>query len=98
MRQPDIIGVQESDILPLSVANAQIARSALATILMARVLEVAHPLRVLCGILPGNSGTLVSGAVVDQQQFPTIIALLEDAFDCLLDKSLRAPDRKSTRL
>jgi hypothetical protein len=55
---------------------------------MSLVLEAAHPVRVLLDIALRKNSAVISRAVIDQQQLPSVIGLSEDADDCFLDVPL----------
>src|SRR5829696_2417668 len=52
--EPDIISIQKADVPAFSIPDTQVTRGTHASILVARVLQVAHLLRVSFGIAQGN--------------------------------------------
>jgi hypothetical protein len=83
MRQKDIVGVQEDDVVAAREAEPEVTRSALAAVRVIPVLGVAHSRRVVGLRSPGDPGAVVSRAIVDEDEIPTRMRLPRDALDGL---------------
>src|SRR5207248_868397 len=57
------------------------------------MLEVRDVLWMLLGVVPSHDGTVVTRAVVHEQQFPGLISLGENAQYGVLDESFRIEER-----
>src|SRR5205823_13380684 len=88
LRQPDIVGVDEGDVVAARAADAQVACRAHAAVLVAGVVQVAYPGGVQGGVAPGDRSAAVGRAIVDQQQLPVGVGLSEYAGDRLVEVAL----------
>src|SRR6266566_6269068 len=88
MWQPDVISIKESDIFAFSLGDTEISRGAHAPVFVTGMLQIAYLVRILFCISQSNTMTLVRGAVVDEQEFPVVVGLGEDAFYGFLDESI----------
>src|SRR5512133_265044 len=92
-REPHIIGIQEGDILSCSVREASVARSTLALILVISVLEIGNLSGMLSSVVSGDIAALVGRAIVNQEQFPSVVSLVEDAEDGFLNEPFSIEER-----
>jgi len=74
-RQPDVIRIEECDILPSRVTHPEIARRARAEVPMALVLQVSDPALMRVRVLQGDRRAAVARAVIHQQQLPVGVRL-----------------------
>jgi len=91
--QPHIVGVEKRDQLAACMTDSEIAGRRHASVLAARVLEHAHPPRRSRARPPGRGTARVGGTVIDEQQFPVLECLREDAFDRFAEERLGVPER-----
>jgi hypothetical protein len=91
--EPKIIGIQEGDIPSSGAREASVARSTLALILVARVLEIGNLSGMLSSVVSGDIAALVGRAIVNQEQFPSVVSLIEDAEDGFLYEPFSIEER-----
>src|SRR5689334_179299 len=77
--RPDVVRVEERDELAPRLAEPEVARGGDATILVARMLDVEDPPRVLRGAVPRERGRFVRAPVIDEHELPVGVVLPEDA-------------------
>jgi hypothetical protein len=78
--QPQIVGVDKCRILASRFLQTQIPRTCRAFVCPPWVLEIVN-LRVAGHVVRRQLGRAIRGAVIDNQQFPSWVSLLQDAFD-----------------
>jgi hypothetical protein len=64
---------------------------------MTGVLQIAKPLRVSIGVLPGDGRAGIARSVVDQQQLPVGITLTYYALDGLFQEALGIEENRDYR-
>ncbi len=95
--EPDIIGIEQGEVLASSVVQPEIPRRAHPMVAMPRVLQVAHAVRLALGPAAGERTAAVGGAVVDQQQLPVRVGLRDHALDGLIQKALSIQEDRDDR-
>src|SRR4051794_14465296 len=90
-RFPDVIGIEEADVVPPRVGQPEIPGGAHSVVPAVGVLHQPDPM-ISCCVAEGDLPACVRGTVIDDDELPIVEALPLDARDRLVQEGLAVVD------